>query len=73
MLKKKTLTGDYQDFLLAFFATALLLSMPMPNRVIALMPYWLALGSLQSSTVTSLRKSVPPLRTKLSRKSLLTK
>ena len=39
---------------LPIFATVLFLSMAMLNRVVALMPYWHCLGSLQSSTLKSL-------------------
>ena len=41
--------------MLVIFATALLLSMPRPNLVVAFKPYLSAFGSLQSSSVTSLR------------------
>ena len=46
--------------MLTIFTTALLLSTPKPNLVVALMPYWTALVSLKSSTITSLRRSIMP-------------
>jgi len=46
--------------MLVIFAMALLLSMPKPNRADALTPYTPAIGSLQSSTVMSLRISIIP-------------
>lgn len=39
-------------------AIALLLKMPVPNLVVALKPYWSFLGSLQSSTVTSVALAI---------------
>ena len=44
--------------MLVIFATALLLSMPWLNRMAILTPYWTALGSLQSSTVTSVALAI---------------
>jgi len=46
--------------MLVVFALALLLSMPMPKRVVALASYWFAVGSLQSYKVKSLWISIAP-------------
>jgi hypothetical protein len=44
--------------MLVIFAMALLLSMPKSDFVVAFMPYWSFLRSLQSSIVMSLRMSI---------------
>ena len=46
--------------MLVIFAITLLLRTPKPNLVVAFRPYKPALGSLQSSTVMSLRMSIMP-------------